>query len=83
MQVLISNKEIAEIAEGLVRQIYEEPPPGCVDIDRIADKLRLNIIYEQFAEPDKDKIGFRADGKTPLLVNRNGKAYSIIFTTFQ
>lgn len=79
MQVFISNREIAEIAEGLVRRVYVKPPPDCVDIDRIAEKLKLNVIYEQIAEPDKDKIGFTSDGKTPLLVNRDGKIYSIVF----
>ena len=33
MQVYISNKEIAEIAEGLVRQFSGGSPPEMVDID--------------------------------------------------
>lgn len=36
MQVYVSNREIEQIAEGLVEVSCGKPPPKCIDIDRIA-----------------------------------------------
>jgi hypothetical protein len=58
MQVYISNKEIEQIAEGLVAGIMREPPPKYIDIDGIAAYLGITVVYEQIAESDPDKIGF-------------------------
>ena len=49
------------------------------DIDGFARSLGYNVIYEIFAEDDKSKNGFSADGVTPLRVFQNGKPTSIVF----
>lgn len=49
------------------------------DIDGFARSLGFNVIYEDFAEDDKSKNGFNADGATPLRVLRNGQPTSIVF----
>ncbi len=49
------------------------------DIDGFARSLGLNVIYEDFAEDDRTKNGFCADGITPLRVLRDGKPVSIVF----
>lgn len=79
MQVYISNREIEQIAEGLVQVSCGEPPPKCIDIDGIAAYLGITVIYEQIAENDPDKIGFASDGVTPLIVWRNGRKSSVVF----
>lgn len=79
MQVFVSNKEIEQLAEGLVQVVHGEPPPRCVDITAVAGYLGLRVIYECIAEDDKDKIGFVSDGHTPLAVCRNGKAERIVY----
>ena len=50
MQVYTANKEITEIAEGLVHSLCSGSPPRMVDIDAIATKLGLTVVYENFAE---------------------------------
>ena len=79
MQVYISNKEIEQIAEGLVQVSCGEPPPKYIDIDGIAAYLGITVVYEQIAENDPDKIGFASDGVRPLVVWRNGRKSSVIF----
>lgn len=79
MQVYISNKEIEQIAKGLVQISCGEPPPKFIDIDAIAEYLGVTVLYEQFAEDDQDKIGFAADGRNALTVIRNGRKQKIVF----
>lgn len=79
MQVYISNKEIDEIAEGLVRQFSGSSPPKMVDIDSIASHLNLTVVYEAIAEAERDKIAFLSDGIYPLKVYRNTQAVSVVF----
>ena len=79
MQIYISNKEIEQIAEGLVRAACGEPPPKYIDIDGIAAYLGITVVYEQMAESDPDKIGFASDGARPLCVWRFGKKVTVIF----
>lgn len=52
------------------------------DIDGFARHLGYNVIYEDFAEDDKSKNGFCADGITPLRVLRNGQPTSIVFPRY-
>ena len=73
MRVYISNKEIEEIAEGLVQTVFGKIPQRRVDIDALARYLGLNVIYASIAEADEDKIGFVSDGKTYLTVLENGE----------
>ena len=79
MQVYISNKEIEQIAEGLVQVSCGEPPPKYIDIDGIAAYLGITVVYEQIAESDPDKIGFASDGVRPLCVWRYGKKVNVVF----
>ena len=79
MQVYISNKEIAQIAQGLVHISCGKPPPKYIDIDAVAKYLGLNIYYEQIAEDDQDKIGFVSNGVTALKVIRNGTTIEVVF----
>ena len=79
MQVYVSNREIEQIAEGLVHVACGKPPPKRIDIDAVAAYLGLTVRYEKFAESDPDKIGFTSDGKSALTVFRNGKKQRIVF----
>ena len=79
MQVYVSNREIEQIAEGLVEVSCGKPLPKCIDIDRVARFLGVTIVYERIAEDDPDKIGFAADGNTALKVFRNGVKKAVIF----
>lgn len=79
MQVYVSNREIEQIAEGLVEVSCGKPPPKCIDIDRVARFLGVTIVYERIAEDDPDKIGFAADGNTALKVFRNGVKKAVVF----
>ncbi len=79
MQVFVSNKELEQLAEGLIEVIYGKPPPKRIDIAAVAAYLCLTVIYERIAEDDKDKIGFVSDGKTPLTVSRNGKRVKVVY----
>ena len=79
MQVYISNKEIEQLAEGLVHVTYGKPPPQYIDVDAIAAYLKLTVVYESIAEDDPDKIGFVSDGKTPLTVYRDGKKVKVVY----
>ncbi len=79
MQVYVSNREIEQIAEGLVHVACGKPPPKCIDIDAVAAYLGLTVRYEKFAENDLDKIGFTSDGQSALTVFRNRQKQRIIF----
>lgn len=79
MQVYISNKEITEIAEGLVHSFCDGSPSHMVDIDAIAKRLGLTVVYESIAEKDQDKIGFASDGITPLLVWWEHKRVQVVY----
>ena len=76
----MSNRDIIQIAEGVVNGYYSGSPPPCIDIDKIAASyLGLNVHYENFAENDPDKLGFTADGTAPLRVRKNGQIIPVIF----
>ena len=49
MQVYVSNREIEQIAEGLVHVACGKPPPKRIDIDAVAAYLGLTVRYEKFA----------------------------------
>lgn len=70
MKVFISNKEIEEIAYGLIQVTCGSPASGPIDIDGIARFLGLQVHYERIAEDDRDKIGFVSNGSYPLCVIR-------------
>ena len=79
---IFSNDEIDELGEGLIRRYLgsEADQTCCVDIEGFAtDFLRLPLLYCGFAEADSDKIGFIADGSTPLCVYENGEIKNRIY----
>jgi len=80
---LISNRELDELGDGLVRHYLAhsgmQATARCIDIEGLANFLGLTVTYESFAEKDFDKIGFLSDGKTPLLVRRGGRVVSFLF----
>ena len=83
MNSLISNRELDELGDGLVRHYLAhsgmQATARCIDIEGLANFLGLTVTYETFAEKDFDKIGFLSDGKTPLLVRRGGRVVSFLF----
>ena len=83
MRKCIPNRELDELGDGLVRSFLKKSGirrlPKCVDIEGLANSLGLTVIFEEFAEDDYDKIGFLADGKTPLKIKRAGKIVSFLF----
>lgn len=82
MNVWLTNTESDELGEAYISDYYAKYPSNslCVDIEGFAkDYLKLDIVYESIAETDKDKIGFLADGKEPLVVSRDGRKVSVVF----
>ena len=83
MKSLSSFQELDALGEGLSRDYTKKTHRWnsmCFDIEGfITDYMGLNIIYESFAEADKSKIGFSANGTDPLLVFKNGKPTPIMF----
>ena len=83
MNSLISNRELDELGDGLVRHYLAhsgmQATARCIDVEGLANFLGLTVTYETFAEKDFDKIGFLSDGKTPLLVRRGGRVVSFLF----
>lgn len=82
MKTLVTNAELEQVGEGLIRRYIGDkyPPPKCIDIEGfITDYLCLSIVYASIAEADRDKIGFLSDGKYPLKVYENGQAVEHIF----
>jgi len=78
-----SFQELDALGEGLSRDYTKKTHKWntlCFDIEGfITDYLGLTIQHENFAEEDACKIGFLANGLTPLKVMRNGKLDSIVF----
>ena len=72
---LVSFQELDVLGEGLVKDYAKKVHRSnamCLDIEGfITDYLGLSIAYESIAEEDMSKIGFLADGKSPLEVTRD------------
>lgn len=79
MKVFISNKEIEEIAYGLIQVACGSLASGPIDIDGIARFLGLQVHYERISEDDRDKIGFVSNGSYPLCVMRQNQKVGIVF----
>lgn len=83
MNCFISSQELEALGEGLSRDYMEKSHRRnsmCFDIEGfITDYLGLSICYESFAEDDISKIGFLANGITPLHVFRNNMPIPIVF----
>ena len=71
MSTYISNRELEELGEGLTRHYLEQAhihmAARCIDIEGLANYLGMTVVFETFAEEDRDKVGFLADGRTPLI----------------
>lgn len=83
MSIYMSRAEINEVGEGLIAA-YTEQFDGrviqSVDIEHfITAFLKLKIEYAYFAEADAGKIGFLADGETPLLIHLDGEIFPFVF----
>ncbi len=83
MKVLTSFQELDTLGAALVQDYFKKTHRWnsmSVDIEGfIKDYLCLDLVYECFAEEDKSKIGFSADGRTPLMVRRGGVAAAVIY----
>ena len=83
MSIYMSRAELEEISEGLITAYankYSNRIIQSIDIEHfITEFLKLKIEYTSFAEDDAGRIGFLADGKTPLLIHQNGKIVSFVF----
>lgn len=79
---IFSYDEIDELGEGLIRQYLgaDAERTCCVDIEEFATEyLKLPLLYRSFAEQDTDKIGFIADGITPLRIHEDGTSCLCVF----
>ena len=79
MKVFISNKEIEEIASGLIQVACGQQKSGQIDIDSVARFLGLPVLYEQIMEDDMDKIGYLSNGSYPLYVKRDNQRVGIVY----
>ena len=83
MNYYMSRAEIDEIGEGLIKAYankFSNRSAQFVDIEHfITEFLRLRIEYASFAEMDAGRIGFLADGTTPLLIHQDGKIIPFVF----
>lgn len=83
MNNYLSRAEIDEISEGLIRVFARQNPKRVipsVDIESfITEFLKQKIEYAAFIEEDRGKIGFTADGETPLFVSCEGRIRPVVF----
>lgn len=83
MSIYMSRAELEEISEGLITAYankYSNRVIQSVDIEHfITEFLNLRIEYTSFAEDDAGRIGFLADGETPLLIHQDGKIIPFVF----
>ena len=71
MSTYISNRELEELGEGLTRHYLEnahvQMAARCIDIEGLANYLGMTVVFETFAEEDRDKVGFLADGSSQSI----------------
>ncbi len=83
MSNYMSRAELEEISEGLIKvyaQRFHNRVSQSIDIEHfITAFLMLKIEYASFAEDDAGRIGFLADGETPLLIHQDGKIIPFVF----
>ncbi len=81
MSIYMSRAELEEISEGLITAYankFSNRVIQSIDIEHfITEFLMLRIEYASFAEDDAGRIGFLADGATPLLVHQDGKLFPL------
>ena len=83
LSIYMSRAELEEISEGLITAYankFSNRVIQSIDIEHfITEFLMLRIEYAFFAEDDAGRIGFLADGATPLLVHQDGKIIPFVF----
>ena len=83
MSNYLSRAELEEISEGLIKVYatkHKNKVIQSIDIEHfITDFLNLRIEYTAFAESDSGRIGFLADGETPLLIHQEGRIIPFVF----
>lgn len=83
MSIYMSRAELEEISEGLITAYankFSNRVIQSIDIEHfITEFLMLRIEYAFFAEDDAGRIGFLADGATPLLIHQDGKIIPFVF----
>lgn len=83
MSNFLSRAELEEISHGLIEVYAKQNPKKTVqsiDIGHfITGFLMLKIEYVSFAEDDCSKVGFMADGETPILLHSNGEIIPFVF----
>lgn len=59
MSTYISNRELEELGEGLTRHYLENAhihmAARCIDIEGLANYLGMTVVFETFAEEDRDQ----------------------------
>ena len=83
LSIYMSRAELEEISEGLITAYankFSNRVIQSIDIEHfITEFLMLRIEYTSFAEDDAGRIGFLADGATPLLIHQDGKIIPFVF----
>ena len=83
LSIYMSRAELEEISEGLITAYankFSNRVIQSIDIEHfITEFLMLRIEYASFVEDDAGRIGFLADGATPLLVHQDGKIIPFVF----
>ena len=83
MIVMTSFQELDALGEALVKDYFHKArrrDPTSLDIEGfIKDYLELELVFDRFAEEDRGKIGFMADGMTPLTVWRDGRPVPVVY----
>ncbi len=83
LSIYMSRAELEEISEGLITAYanqFSNRVIQFIDIEHfITEFLMLKIEYTSFAESDAGRIGFLADGQTPLLIHQDGKIIPFVF----
>ncbi|NCD03862.1 MAG: ImmA/IrrE family metallo-endopeptidase [Clostridia bacterium] len=82
MNTYKTRAELDELSEGLITLYLSKCNQSVpyIDIEKfITDFLNLKIQYVSFAEDDKGKAGFLANGATPLLIYHKKKIVPFVF----
>ena len=81
MKNTLSNQEIDELGEGVYSSFVKSQPLNslCVDIEGLAEYLGMTIEYADFAEKDRERLGFLANGIKGLAVRKNGRTETIVY----
>lgn len=71
----ITRKEIQELTETILNNYFKATSTiyvGRIDIVKLADYLRLPLVYVNINEDDKNKLAVISDGVRPIRIVENG-----------